>query len=73
MRTEAAIIPGFCYPTPDRAYHLQLFEPLQLSLSGDREKDVITITQASTKAIEDQIRRDPQYWLWFHDRWRTQP
>jgi KDO2-lipid IV(A) lauroyltransferase len=73
LRTEAPIIPCFCYPTSDLTYHMQFFEPIQISLSGDRERDVIAITQANTKAIEDQIRRNPQYWLWFHDRWRTQP
>jgi KDO2-lipid IV(A) lauroyltransferase len=73
LRTKAPILPGFCYPTSDFNYHLQLFEPIQVPLSGDRERDVIAITQASTQAIEDQIRRNPQYWLWFHDRWRTQP
>jgi KDO2-lipid IV(A) lauroyltransferase len=73
LRTGAPIIPCFCYPTSDLNYHMQFLEPIQVPLSGDHEKDVITITQASTKAIEDQIRRNPQYWLWFHDRWRTQP
>ena len=73
IRTEAPIIPAFCYPTADHTYHLRLFEPIQISLSGDREKDVMAITQASTQVIEDQIRRNPQYWLWFHDRWRSQP
>lgn len=73
LRTETSIIPGFCYPTPSRTYHLQLYKPVQATLSGDREIDVTTITQACTQAIEDQIRQNPQYWLWFHDRWRSQP
>jgi len=73
LRTGASIIPGFCYPTPARTYHLQLSEPLQITLSGNREIDVAAITQACTRTIEDQIGQNPQYWLWFHDRWRTQP
>jgi KDO2-lipid IV(A) lauroyltransferase len=73
LKTEAPIIPAFCCPTPQLAYHLQLFAPIQVPVTGDRETDVATITQVSTKAIEDQIQKKPQYWLWFHDRWRTQP
>jgi KDO2-lipid IV(A) lauroyltransferase len=73
LRTEAPIIPCFCYPTPSRTYHLQLYESVQVTLSGDRETDVATITRACTRTIEDQIRQNPQYWLWFHDRWRSQP
>ncbi len=73
LRTEAPIIPAFCYPTHSAGYHLQLHEPVQVTLSGDRERDVTTITQVCTQTIEDQIRQNPQYWLWFHDRWKTQP
>jgi KDO2-lipid IV(A) lauroyltransferase len=73
LRTEAPIIPAFCYPTHSDGYHLQLHEPVQVTLSGDRESDVTIITQVCTRAIEDQIRQNPQYWLWFHDRWKTQP
>jgi KDO2-lipid IV(A) lauroyltransferase len=73
LRTEAPIIPGFCYPRPSNAYHLQLYEPIQVDLTGNRETDVATITQACTKSIEDRIRQNPLFWLWFHDRWRSQP
>lgn len=73
LRAESPIIPGFCYPTPSHKYHMHLYEPVRVTLSGEREKDVIAITQVCTQAIEDQIRLNPQYWLWFHDRWRTQP
>ncbi|MFC2164243.1 lysophospholipid acyltransferase family protein [Acidobacteriota bacterium] len=73
LRSNAPVIPGFCYPTPSHKYHMQLYESVQLTLSGDRETDVTAITQACTQAIEEQIRQNPQYWLWFHDRWRTQP
>jgi len=73
LRTEAPIIPAFCYPTPANTYHLQLYEPIQVTLSGNHEKDVAIITQTCTTIIEDKIRHNPLYWLWFHDRWRSQP
>jgi len=73
LRTKAPIIPAFCYPTREQAYRLELFKPVEVSLTDDYEADVITITQKCTKVIEDRIRQDPRYWLWFHDRWRTQP
>lgn len=73
LRTGAPIIPAFCYPTASNTYNLQLHKPVQVSRTGDREADVISITQACTQIIEDQIRQNPLYWLWFHDRWRTQP
>jgi len=73
LRSGAPIIPAFCMPTPSGGYHVQIMEGLEFSLTGDRNTDVFRITQECTKTIEDQIRDKPSLWLWFHDRWRTQP
>jgi KDO2-lipid IV(A) lauroyltransferase len=56
LRTEATIIPAFCYPTRDNKY-----------------TNILNITQACTKVIEEQIRARPESWLWFHDRWKSRP
>jgi len=73
LRTGAPIIPVFCAPSASRGYHVQVFPPVQVTRTGDRDRDVKLITQACTKIIEDQIRRAPEYWFWFHDRWKTRP
>jgi len=26
-----------------------------------------------TRAIEEQVRRHPEQWVWMHRRWRRQP
>jgi KDO2-lipid IV(A) lauroyltransferase len=73
LRSGAPIIPAFCIPTPSGGYHVQIMEGLEFSPTGDHSADVLRITQECTKIIEDQIRDKPEFWLWFHDRWRTQP
>jgi len=41
---------------------------------GDNETDdLVALTQYLTGLIEKQIRRFPEQWLWFHDRWKTKP
>ena len=35
-----------------------------------RDDDPIALTARITAAIEDQIRRAPEQWVWMHDRWR---
>lgn len=73
LRTGAPIVPAFCLPTPMKGYHVRLLKPLEFTPSGDYSADVQRITQECTKIIEDQIRDQPEFWLWFHDRWRSQP
>jgi len=73
IRTGSPLIPVFSYPTPDGTYHIKIFPPLQVQLSDRFKDDILKITQRCTKMIEDQIRRNPFFWLWFHNRWKTRP
>jgi len=72
-RTQAPIIPVFSIPSSAHTFHIKILPPVKISLSGDREQDVLKITQICTKIIENQIRDNPKYWLWFHNRWKTRP
>ncbi len=47
--------------------------PLDITITGDREKDIIANTAMLTKKIEDCIHKDPEQWVWMHRRWRRQP
>jgi len=73
LRTGAPLVPVFCYPIKRSKYFIEIGKPLNFTSSGNVEKDILKITQACTKIIEDQIKKEPRFWLWFHDRWRTRP
>jgi KDO2-lipid IV(A) lauroyltransferase len=73
LKTDAEIIPCHALPLPDGRYRFWYGAPIQVELTGDRKEDIFRITQACTKIIENEIRRQPQYWLWMHRRWKTQP
>jgi KDO2-lipid IV(A) lauroyltransferase len=73
LRTRAPLIPVFCYPTSFLSYRVKIAPPLDIELSGEWERDVLKITQRSTKIIETEIRAQPDLWFWFHDRWKTRP
>lgn len=73
LRSKAPVIPIFCYPTPNHDYHLKIMETPPLKITGDFDKDVRNITQICTNIIENEITKHPHLWLWFHDRWRSQP
>jgi KDO2-lipid IV(A) lauroyltransferase len=73
LKTGAPIIPVFCYPNQGGKYHLEIFPPLKIIVTGNEEQDVLKITQLCTKIIQNQIQENPKIWLWFHDRWKTRP
>jgi Kdo2-lipid IVA lauroyltransferase/acyltransferase len=68
--TGVSVVPCFLVR---KAYGHEFFveNPIELAKTGDREKDILENTGRCTKAIEDYIRKFPDHWVWFHDRWKT--
>ncbi|KPK77825.1 MAG: hypothetical protein AMJ89_01750 [candidate division Zixibacteria bacterium SM23_73] len=57
----------------DNKYKIIVKEPIELTFSDDKEKDIIQTTQEYTKVLESVIREYPSQWLWMHDRWKSKP
>ncbi len=68
IRTETPVV---CIFTERRGakYILTFHEPIEVT----RDDDPIALTARITAAIEEQIRRAPEQWVWLHDRWRERP
>jgi KDO2-lipid IV(A) lauroyltransferase len=74
LRTDAAVVPGFLrWDEQSHKYILGLAPAVELSRSGDEERDVIENTARFTKTIENFVRAHPDQWLWVHKRWKTRP
>lgn len=73
LRTGAPLLPVFCTPGPPLGYRLMIHPPVRIRPEGDYGRDVLKITQACTKIIEGEIRKQPGLWLWFHNRWKSRP
>lgn len=74
LRTDATVIPC-CAPWDEerRRYVFRGGPVLELVRTGDSERDVELNTARFTAAIEAQVRRFPDQWLWIHKRWKTRP
>lgn len=70
--TKAPIIPCFMVRKAF-GHEILIGNPIKLSSTGDRHKDILENTQRCTKVTEDYIRQFPSQWVWFHERWKTQP
>jgi len=73
LRKQSPLLPVFCYPTSSHRYLIKIGKPLDLHLQGQKDEDLLKITQLCTKIIENQIRMNPVYWFWFHQRWKSRP
>jgi len=74
LRTDAAVVPGFlCWDYERKMYRLRFEPAVELSRSGNEEKDVVENTARFTRVIENYIREHPDQWLWVHKRWKTRP
>jgi len=73
LKTEAPIIPVFGVPLPDGRYRIRYLPEVDYRPTGDRKRDILELTQTCTRIIEEQVRREPEHWVWMHRRWRTRP
>jgi len=67
------VVPAFGIPMPDGRYCIRYLPEVQVERTGDTRADILALTQRCTRIIEEQIRRQPEYWVWMHRRWRTRP
>ena len=67
LRQGAAVVPAFIERLADGTHLARIHPPLDLPA------DEVEATALMTQAIEEQIRRVPEQWVWMHRRWRRQP
>ena len=74
LRTGAAVIPVFLSANPDGLTHTMVFEPaVPLQRSGNLKRDIEANTIEFNRILERHVRRQPDHWLWLHQRWKDSP
>ncbi len=68
--TNSPIIPCFIV-RKNFGHEIMVERPIEITVSQDRDRDILKNTQRYTKTIENQIKRFPTQWVWFHERWKT--
>jgi KDO2-lipid IV(A) lauroyltransferase len=65
VRSEAMVIAGFA-ERRGQQHHIRFEPPIDTREIDDPRE----ITRIMTAAIEAQVRRVPEQWVWMHKRWR---
>ena len=69
LRFRCPVIPGHVERVGPARFRLICEPPLVLPDTGDRERDIATLTQTVNDQLERWIRERPESWLWLHRRW----
>jgi KDO2-lipid IV(A) lauroyltransferase len=69
LKLGATIIPISNRRVGGARFHMQVYPPIEAPNTGDHDRDVLLLTAAITRFIEDRVRECPGQWLWIHKRW----
>lgn len=68
----ASMVPAFIVREGSR-HVLKIEKPVEMSDTGDKEKDLVINTQKWSDIVERFIKQYPDQWVWMHRRWKTKP
>ncbi len=73
LKSCAPIIFGTC--VRDKGGHHTVYLELidHSDLEGVNEENIKILTQRHATALEKNVRKWPDHWLWMHKRWKTKP
>ncbi|HUP65499.1 MAG TPA: lysophospholipid acyltransferase family protein [Thermoanaerobaculia bacterium] len=66
IRSGAVVLVGFAERLDDGTHRIR-FQPW---IDTKEYSDPLELTERMTRAVEEQIRRVPDQWVWIHARWR---
>ena len=72
LRFNAAVFASAARRLPDGRYHVEGTR-IPLVRTGDEAEDERLLTAKLAAHLEEEIRKDPSQYFWFHKRWKTQP
>ncbi len=69
IRFGAVMQPMSVARLPGARFRVTIHEPLELTNTGDRDKDVEAGVRQINAFVEDRVRERPGEWFWVHKRW----
>jgi KDO2-lipid IV(A) lauroyltransferase len=73
LKSGADIVPVIVQLDENNNQTITCMPALEVTKSGDLEKDLIDNTLRMNQAVDAFIRKDPSQWVWMHERFKTKP
>jgi KDO2-lipid IV(A) lauroyltransferase len=69
-KTGAPVVPTFALCDAPGHYRLRYETPVMVDDLPECEREDVPLTARYMAILEAAIRRNPDQWLWYHDRWK---
>jgi KDO2-lipid IV(A) lauroyltransferase len=69
LKSGMPIIVGFCILSRDLKYNLRLRQMDLSSIPSKKEDAIIAINTQYSKLLENEVRKYPEQYFWFHRKW----
>ena len=65
----APVLPAYARRTGVARHEFEVWPPLDLQATGNRDEDILRLTEEFNKVLEKMIRQCPEQYFWMHKRW----
>ncbi len=72
LKKQIPVVPVFLHYEGGEIL-LDVLPEIDYPVGSEDPAALIELTQRLTARIEEQVRKFPEQWFWFHDRWKTRP
>lgn len=69
VKKGVPIVPLFLHYENDKIV-LNILEEIRFPQTGNSKEDIENLTKECNELIEDVIKKHPEQWFWFHNRWK---
>lgn len=69
VKKDVPIVPLFLHYEEDKIV-LDISAEIRFPKTGDSKRDIKDLTEKCNEIIKDVIKKHPEQWFWFHNRWR---
>ncbi|MCI0471330.1 MAG: lysophospholipid acyltransferase family protein [Candidatus Aminicenantes bacterium] len=69
LKAGVPLVPLFLHYEKDKIV-LDIREAIRFAKSGNSRDDAANLTRQCNALIEEEIRKYPEQWFWFHNRWK---
>jgi len=72
-RMDSPIVFGYIVRQKDESHISHYLPPIYPNLDAGKDEEVVRITAAYTRLLEECITKHPDHYFWAHRRWKTRP